>query len=444
MNIKDHIKKILQYHINDTQAMFSLGNRKISFERKQLILNKKHELNEKIEQLLKKNDDLRIELQISLDESAKWKLQYEEFEKALKVCQKELAVLRVQADQLCTDKQSLVRSLVEQQEMVQRRNDEIASFHTKYMEAVWCSGWVDCWKKYFHENYSKIASQLKEIEYSVDATSRKILNMFLERNFYIFPEQKYCSLFRFDRDHIFQEWELAGMLEGLPEKELREKYNIEEGVYLETPVFKFHCGLVLLPDEIQKRIEGKDVIDGGAFWGDSSLVLENYKPRAIYAFEPMKKNYEELGRTKDKNHLTNLIMVPCGLGNEKGCLAIYYHEMLSGASLIPYRALLTEKPELHSETVEITTIDHYRQTYGLDVGVIKLDIEGNELEAIQGAKETIKQDKPILLISVYHQPKDLFEIKPLIESWNLGYQFMFRKLCFHDPLTEVSLIGYVS
>jgi hypothetical protein len=36
-----------------------------------------------------------------------------------------------------------------------------------------------------------------------------------------------------------------------------------------------------------------------------------------------------------------------------------------------------------------------------------------------GAEKTIKKDKPILLISVYHTGKDFFEIKPLLESWNL-------------------------
>ena len=72
-----------------------------------------------------------------------------------------------------------------------------------------------------------------------------------------------------------------------------------------------------------------------------------------------------------------------------------------------------------------------------------MDIEGSELEAIKGARNTICKFRPILLISVYHLPKDFFEIKPLIESLGLGYKFMFRKLVFHDPLTEVSLIGYI-
>lgn len=37
----------------------------------------------------------------------------------------------------------------------------------------------------------------------------------------------------------------------------------------------------------------------------------------------------------------------------------------------------------------------------------------------------IFKQKPILIISIYHNYSDFFKIKPLIESWNLGYRFDF-------------------
>lgn len=135
--------------------------------------------------------------------------------------------------------------------------------------------------------------------------------------------------------------------------------------------------------------------------------------------------------------------VPAGLGDRCNEKPIYYHEMLSGASIVNYKAIMNERPETYSDNIDIVTIDSYTSSHDLNVGLIKLDIEGSELEAIKGAIETICKYKPILLISVYHLPKDFFEIKPLLESLNLGYQFMFRKLVYHDPMTEVSLIAYV-
>ena len=42
---------------------------------------------------------------------------------------------------------------------------------------------------------------------------------------------------------------------------------------------------------------------------------------------------------------------------------------------------------------------------------------------MKGALETIKEQKPVLIISIYHNYSDFFEIKPMIEDLNLGYKF---------------------
>ena len=82
---------------------------------------------------------------------------------------------------------------------------------------------------------------------------------------------------------------------------------------------------------------------------------------------------------------------------------------------------LTDKSN-QCETVQIITLDEFVRENKIEVGFIKVDIEGFEMEFLKGAKE-----KPAMLLSIYHQASDYFGIKPLIESWNLGYKFKIHK-----------------
>ena len=55
-----------------------------------------------------------------------------------------------------------------------------------------------------------------------------------------------------------------------------------------------------------------------------------------------------------------------------------------------------------------------------------MDIEGDELSALKGAKEHIKNDCPKLLISVYHNNNHLWQIPRLIYRYNKDYKFFLR------------------
>ena len=58
--------------------------------------------------------------------------------------------------------------------------------------------------------------------------------------------------------------------------------------------------------------------------------------------------------------------------------------------------------------------------------MIKYDVEGAEIEALKGSKETIIKHLPNLAVSLYHKPEHLFKIPLLIKSWNLNYRFYLR------------------
>ncbi len=91
------------------------------------------------------------------------------------------------------------------------------------------------------------------------------------------------------------------------------------------------------------------------------------------------------------------------------------------------------------ENVQIITLDEFVRENKIEVGFIKVDIEGFEMEFLKGAKEAIYTQKPAMLLSIYYQASDYFCIKPLIESWNLGYTFKFHQGIDYGIPTETAL-----
>ena len=75
--------------------------------------------------------------------------------------------------------------------------------------------------------------------------------------------------------------------------------------------------------------------------------------------------------------------------------------------------------------------------------VRKTDVEGFEQDLLHGAKNTIKEQKPILILSIYHTAEDFFYIKKIIEDLNLNYSFKIRKATYGQMLLETVLIAEV-
>lgn len=205
-----------------------------------------------------------------------------------------------------------------------------------------------------------------------------------------------------------------------------------------NPEHFYQHGMAFIPEqEIVKR-NPLTIIDGGAYIGDSAEVFINsQKVEKIYAFEPVSSHFNKmLSYIEEKGLFDKIVPVKKALWNKKGKVQLIFN---GGAS---------EVSEDIVEEVETISIDEFVKENKIEkIDVIKLDIEGAEYEAVEGAQETIKMHKPILLISVYHREKDLFEIKPMIEELRKDYRFKFRWLRkgYYSPficLGEAMLLAY--
>lgn len=87
------------------------------------------------------------------------------------------------------------------------------------------------------------------------------------------------------------------------------------------------------------------------------------------------------------------------------------------------------------DSFAMTTLDDYAASMDR-VDVIKMDIEGAELEALDGAAHIIRRFTPRMSISAYHRPEDLWELPDRIKSLNGSYRLFFGH---HSPMVWESV-----
>ena len=201
-------------------------------------------------------------------------------------------------------------------------------------------------------------------------------------------------------------------------------------------------GMYDLPPAVLQRVNGKAIIDGGGFIGDTLVLFRDLFPQSVkYSFEPSQRNFD---------YMCNMLKADIDNGTLKAFRqALGSHAgnfRLSIPNAGTYNSAASGyydwEQQGRYEEVEMVTIDEVVAQHQLEVGLIKLDVEGVEPDIIQGALTTIKEQKPLLVIAFYHQPEEFYELKPFLESLNLGYKFRVRRSCISSPLGEFVLIAY--
>ena len=137
--------------------------------------------------------------------------------------------------------------------------------------------------------------------------------------------------------------------------------------------------------------------------------------KRIYAWEPDKVNLQELKKNVARYERTTV--VPCGMWSEKTELTF-----IADASMA---SKIVEDGGQNVQKVPVDSIDNVCS--GDKVTLIKMDVEGSELAALEGAVNVIKRDKPRLAICVYHKPEDMYEIPKWIKKTVPEYKLYLRQ-----------------
>lgn len=157
--------------------------------------------------------------------------------------------------------------------------------------------------------------------------------------------------------------------------------------------------------ETLKRRPG-DLVHAGTFFGDMLPSFSMACPGRVYAFEPVLENYVLARLTVTMNELRNVILFHAGLGDDMS-----QARMDTGAGSGIHRGG-GSSVSATGQTTTLLPIDLLQLS---SLSVLELDVEGYELNALRGARDTLVRCKPIVMIEANTR-----ECESFLSSLELG------------------------
>ncbi len=229
--------------------------------------------------------------------------------------------------------------------------------------------------------------------------------------------------------------------------EIDEVYSLlcderSKKVFRDVIEFKLSGDIKFLTPENAGR---EDVLDGllspenyrvtadlGAYNGDTvrSLIACAPNLKRVFALEPDKRSYRKLSAYIENNSLTELVtplFAAAGAADGEACFSSEGNRNSS----------ISDKGK---DTVSLRSVDSFAKGEVLDL--IKFDVEGAETDALMGASEQIRENRPDLIVSVYHRSRDIFALPLLVKKLCPEYRLYLRREKY-VPAWDVELIATV-
>lgn len=191
-----------------------------------------------------------------------------------------------------------------------------------------------------------------------------------------------------------------------------------------------HGEVQLAPDDV--------VIDAGGFIGDTAVLFHHKLGGRchVHSFELLDENLRLMLHNLERNGVPSERVTI----NRMALAASTGDEIVVGAGATQGATNMFGREAGGGERVSTITLDDYVGELGLArVDFIKMDIEGAEVPALQGAQHTIRHFRPKLAICLYHLWDDLLKVPQAILATGVDYQFRFKWVQLKDGWEAVLL-----
>ena len=196
----------------------------------------------------------------------------------------------------------------------------------------------------------------------------------------------------------------AGSLDAIIASNIHGTYCVPRSSIHRPAAYSIIRSRVWEPETIEllRKIDPHgDVVHAGTYFGDflPALARSRSNGAIIWAFEPNSENFRCAQVTVLLNNLKNVVLTHAALDAQGGDTAVLMTRNPQGVSLGGMSRLVDTLSGTDSrcEQVPLVTIDDMisRERH---VAVLQLDIEGHEQYALEGALQTIRRCRPLMLL----------------------------------------------
>lgn len=193
------------------------------------------------------------------------------------------------------------------------------------------------------------------------------------------------------------------------------------------------------------------IIDGGASIGETSQRFSNLFPNAsIHAFEPFPDFYSLLKKKAKLND--KIIPYPLGLGKNDGDVIFHVNKSSGTNSIL---ASNTKSKEIYGELLQVdhqikillTRLDDiFDINDNKSIDILKLDLQGTELDALIGASQLLDHGKinailcEVMFVPSYDHQPSWVELVTFIEKNNLSLFNIYQRHFYKGQLIQADLL----